>query len=230
MEESPVPMEDDLFKYKGPILGSDPFLENDRLLVAVSKLKAEVHAPHAFVEVLHRFADLFQALDFASYDDFNGVLVNWLRDRLSAERASLIELDFSTGNFFFRAICDASPSVLLGIQFPSSEGIAGKVLENQAPFVSEKLTDDNHSFKTVEKLTSIEMHNVAAVPLFVAGKFFGVIELLNFSAADSEWFHDQEFWNALSKCIGLFLEVRLLRGALISAPKTENLFLIKKVA
>jgi GAF domain-containing protein len=114
-----------------------------------------------------------------------------------AQASSVFLLDEETDELVFEAVAGVGAGELVGRRFPSSTGVAGWVLVTRQPLVVEDLTSDTRFSRETAESTGYVPEGLMAVPLLVAERALGVLEVLDRPA-------DAAFTLAEMDLLGLF--------------------------
>jgi adenylate cyclase len=146
---------------------TDPGVEHAELLLRVSLTLAQVE----------------------SLDDVLSALVDIATSATGSERATILLIDESTSEFFFRG---ATGELVSGLRFPTSRGIAGETLRLAGDLIIDDAYADPRFNVDVDELTGFQTRNLISVPLRdVRGRIIGVAQCINkldgpFTRADVE--------------------------------------------
>jgi signal transduction protein with GAF and PtsI domain len=147
-----------------------------------------------------------------SFGDFCRSLLESLLKAMPSEAASFLEVDWSRNCFFFRASLGSSSDRIDHFEFPLSQGVAGHVFESRSPSYLSQVADDSHHLKSIAKAVGFETRNMAALPVVIRGRVFGVLELIN-RLGDPEFSPmDRATLETLISDFAKLLEVRLMIG------------------
>ena len=111
---------------------------------------------------------------------------------LSAQGASALLIDETTGDLTFSAALGTHSDRLAGVRVPMGEGIAGRVAQSGQVAIVNDALDDARFTGRVDARTGFSTRNLICVPLKVRDRILGVIEVVNredggsFSRADAE--------------------------------------------
>ena len=111
---------------------------------------------------------------------------------LSAQGASALLIDESTGELTFSAALGTHSDRLIGLRVPIGEGVAGRVAQSGQVAIVNDAHDDARFTGRVDARTGFSTRNLICVPLKVHDRILGVIEVVNredggsFSRADAE--------------------------------------------
>lgn len=68
---------------------------------------------------------------------------------------------------------------LLGERLSASKGIAGRVYQTGAPYVSQNVDHDQYFFKDIDMSTGFKTNSLVCVPIYIGKTVCGVLELMN---------------------------------------------------
>jgi GAF domain-containing protein len=106
-------------------------------------------------------------------------IVEVARAIFSARGASIFLLDEQTDELVFEAVASEEDQHLVGLRFPSGQGVAGWVLVTRQPIVIEDVTQDPRFAKEVAESTGYVPKGLMAVPLLHEEDALGVLEVLD---------------------------------------------------
>ena len=106
-------------------------------------------------------------------------IVEVARAIFSARGASIFLLDEQTDELVFEAVANPEDANLVGLRFPSGEGVAGWVLVTRQPIVIEDVSQDPRFAKEVAESTGYVPKGLMAVPLLYEEDALGVLEVLD---------------------------------------------------
>jgi GAF domain-containing protein len=95
------------------------------------------------------------------------------------EAGSFLELDASAQSLFFRATVGQNSENVAKFVIPVGKGIVGHVAESLQPYMESNPSENQMQLKSIDDVVGFTTRNIAAVPVVIRGKLFGVIELLN---------------------------------------------------
>ncbi len=127
--------------------------------------------------------------------------------RISAtESGTLFLLDESGDNLVFSVVKGPKAQELAGEKMPIEEGIAGWVARTGSPYLSSKPSSDARWSRRFDHRIGYKTQELLAVPMQVAGKTFGVIELVN--KRDGRPFdkHDLDLLTTISGQVAMLIE------------------------
>lgn len=166
--------------------------------------------PHASVKNVHDFGLEYMRLVLAplSFDALCQNLLDLFARQLNCRVASFFELDSARDNFFFRATVGSDSAKLATIRVPRGHGLLGQVeAHSRGVFVQAGLINPDLN-PSIAHLTGLEIKDCLAVPVYVGGKFFGIIE--GFNKVEPASFGAEDLTTAESavEMIAKVLEVR----------------------
>jgi signal transduction protein with GAF and PtsI domain len=98
---------------------------------------------------------------------------------VKSEAGSVLEVDHSKQQIFFRATVGVSSDRLSNFEIPLGQGIVGHVAETRRPLVVANVEENRMHLKAIQNAVGFEARNLIAVPIVIRGKLYGVLELLN---------------------------------------------------
>ena len=123
--------------------------------------------------MLSKSVDLEELLEIALFCSMEAV---------AAEAASILLLDEAKENFRFFRVEGAAKPLLGGATFPTTEGVAGRVLRSQEAEIVESAAADEQFYGEIDQETGFRTRNMIAVPLVAGEERVGVLEVLNKSS------------------------------------------------
>jgi GAF domain-containing protein len=95
------------------------------------------------------------------------------------EAGSFLELDANSQSLFFRATVGQNSENVAKFVIPVGKGIVGHVAESLQPYVETNPSEHQLQLKSIDDAVGFSTRNIAAVPVIIRGKLFGVLEVLN---------------------------------------------------
>jgi GAF domain-containing protein len=117
-------------------------------------------------------------LDYKFQDFIREILMVILKV-VKSEAGSILEVDPVNHTLFFRAVAGHSSDQVMNFVIPFGQGIVGYVAESHLPLVVDNVPENKVHLKSIEKAIGFETRNIAAMPLLIRGRIYGVLELLN---------------------------------------------------
>ncbi|MDI6854655.1 MAG: GAF domain-containing protein [Deltaproteobacteria bacterium] len=117
-----------------------------------------------------------QALDLR---DVLEAVLYFCMDRVAAEAASVLLLDFAKENFRFYSAEGPAKPVLLTASFPADQGLAGAVLATQQAEVINEVQADPRFYSKFDDDSGFTTRNMIAIPLTAGAEKIGVLEIIN---------------------------------------------------
>jgi GAF domain-containing protein len=137
-------------------------------------------APGAFQARSSFAIQLFDALvRDTSFADFTTDALLALLRVIPAEAASLLEADFANSQYRFRGVIGQSSDRIREFTIPMDRGVVGEVGKSGLGRLVVDANEDPMHLRSVSDAVAFETRNLIAVPVFIRGRLFGVIELLN---------------------------------------------------
>jgi GAF domain-containing protein len=150
------------------------------------------------------------------FSDFTRELLMVFMKVVRSEAGSLLELDHEQSHFFFRAVVGQSSDRLPKFTVPIGKGIVGYVAESRQPLVVSDVNENQVHLRSIQQAVGFEARNLIAVPIFVRGKVYGVLELLNRVGEPTYTAQDVELLTYLCGVASRAIEVRLMLGWALS--------------
>ncbi len=131
-----------------------------------------------------RQVNLFKAIEYINskhfkLDHFLDRLMDWILIATETQSAALLLLDDSGKKLEFIVTKGPSSEKLKGVTISVNEGIAGRTISNNSPYVSQNVKKDDTWSPRIAKSLNYQTSNLLAVPLRIEGKPKGVIEIIN---------------------------------------------------
>src|SRR5262245_36199721 len=128
---------------------------------------------------------------------------------LDVEAGSLLLLDEKTGELYFKITLRGENKEVTSYRLQRGEGIAGWVVLNNRPTISNRPTSDRRFSPRIDRAIGFTTRNVLCTPLIVQGRPIGVLEVINkrsgpFSEAD------QDLLVSMTASLGIALQNALL--------------------
>lgn len=98
---------------------------------------------------------------------------------IGAEAGSILLLDEDGVNLYFKDAVGEKGEEIKKIRFRASEGIAGWVVSNKLPVISNNPQNDDRHLKYIAESINYFPRNIICVPLMYGDKVIGAFELLN---------------------------------------------------
>jgi signal transduction protein with GAF and PtsI domain len=108
----------------------------------------------------------------------NEILIGALKV-VPCEAGSFLELDANSQSLFFRATVGQNSESVSKFVIPVGKGIVGHVAESLQPYVETNPSEHQLQLKSIDDVVGFKTRDVAAVPVIIRGKLFGVLEVLN---------------------------------------------------
>jgi diguanylate cyclase (GGDEF)-like protein len=102
-----------------------------------------------------------------------------MSELLPAENWSLLLVDEATNELYFEVAVDLDLSSLKGLRLKMGEGIAGQAALQKQPLIVDEAGECGFFCDRVDRMSGKKTRSVIAMPLILAGKSVGVIELVN---------------------------------------------------
>lgn len=164
-----------------------------------------------------------------TFSEFSRDLLLAIMKAFRCEAGSILELNSEKNVFFFRACVGQISDQLPNFEVPVTSGIVGQVAQSRKPVMVNDLTENEFHLQTLTRSLGFEARNMIALPIFVRGRFYGVVELINRVGSQSESFtqSDLDVGQAATHVISQILELRFMLG---QRAKIENLNKTEKAA
>lgn len=147
-----------------------------------------------------------------NFTEFSRELLLAFMQALPCEAASLLEADSSASHLFFRVAAGRASDKITHFTVPFGQGVAGYVAQTRRPYLLDDSNGDadGKHLKTLDLSLGFETRNLAAVPVLIRGRTFGVVELINRVGAATFSSEDVEFLVELTALAAQAIEARLM--------------------
>lgn len=145
-----------------------------------------------------------------SFPDFIRQILITLMNAVKCEAGSFLEVDQQNRVLFFRSVVGSSSDTLVSFTIPIGQGVVGHVAESGTSLLVDNAPENQVHLKSIAKAVGFEARNLVAIPVFIRGRVFGVIELLNRIGEESFSQKDLELLNYLSQMSSKVIETRLM--------------------
>jgi len=98
---------------------------------------------------------------------------------IGAEAGSIMLLDEDGGNLYFKDAVGEKGEELKKMRFRANEGIAGWVVSNKTPVISNNPQEDDRHLKYIAESIRYYPRNIICVPLLYGDRVIGAFEVLN---------------------------------------------------
>jgi signal transduction histidine kinase len=140
----------------------------------------QTHSVVDQLAALHTIQKVAQS--FSSELDLETLLRKVLRaalDIVDATAGSLLLYDAASDELRFEVLEGGGEEYLKGRRMPSNQGIAGWAFNHGVPLVVPDASKDERFYKDFDKSSGFQTTSLIALPLIIAGKKIGVLEVLN---------------------------------------------------
>ncbi len=178
---------------------------------------------------------LFNSLEYVNsegfkLDHFLDRIIDWVLKATQTISAALLVQDESGECLEFIVAKGPKSEKLKGLTIDRDEGIAGKTLSINAPYISQNVKQDSSWSPRIAEHIDYETDNLLAVPLRVKGKPIGVIEIINKSNGKPFGEDDISLLESLSTEVALALENgRLMESARTTAENFKKMARLSKI-
>lgn len=148
---------------------------------------------------------------------FATLVENILKNTMEAVDAtvgSIIELDYGRNDFFFRSAIGGAADKLESVRIPKDKGLVGYVAESKNSLMLKDAQNDQQHLKSISLMVGFEAKSCIVVPIFIANKLYGIIELFNKKGNGLFNQDDLEITEQSAKWAAKVLEVRFLTAML----------------
>jgi GAF domain-containing protein len=166
----------------------------------------------AVVTAKLRIAENFFALATRNckFSEFCHEILGTINKTVPSEAGSLLELDQKNNSLFFRATFGQSSEDVSKFVIPVGTGIVGHVAESLQPYVDANPEENEIHLKSISDAIGFKTKNIAAVPVLIRGKLFGVLELLNHIGEEGFSKEDVEILTYAASLAAKCIEIRLM--------------------
>ncbi len=191
----------------------------DRMKKEITELSQKYEELKLKYQDKSRQVSLFKAVEFINSEHFElkqflDRVMDWIMVATKTESAALLLLDESEQNLEFKVAKGPSSAGLEGQTISKTEGIAGKTLSTNQPYISQNVQEDSNWSSRIAKTLDYSTVNLLAVPLCIRGVPKGVIEIINKNSGELFNDNDVALLESLSVEVALALEnARLLDSA-----------------
>ncbi|MBI4925533.1 MAG: GAF domain-containing protein, partial [Bdellovibrio sp.] len=109
-----------------------------------------------------------------------------------------------------RAVVGCSSDRVTKFYIPLGKGLVGEVVETRQPVIFNKMEDNHTYLKSIEDAVGFKAKNVAATPIVIRSRIFGVIELLNRTSDEGFSQQDIDFLVYTTQLAARAIEARLI--------------------
>jgi GAF domain-containing protein len=121
-----------------------------------------------------------------------GAISEVSRAIFGAKASSILLLDEKTDELVFEAVAGYGADELIGLRFPSAQGIAGWVLSTRTPLILDDVQNDPRFAKDFAAGTGYVPQGLMAVPLLYDERALGVLEVLDRPQQSAFSLHEME--------------------------------------
>jgi two-component sensor histidine kinase len=124
---------------------------------------------------------------------------------MNAEASSLMLLDRDSGKLYVSLPTGPAKEEIKGVSIPADKGIAGWVVQNKRPYITNDVTESEHFWKDLSK--TFKTRNLICVPLINReNEVIGVLQALNRRKNESFTPHDIPVFQALASHVTFAIE------------------------
>jgi len=159
-------------------------LENNKLYqklleknVELVRLSDELQRKYFELEVLYEIERSISQSH--SLDELLNQIIVKAVSIIGAEAGSILLLDEEGGNLYFKHAIGEKGEELKKMRFRANEGIAGWVVSNKTPVISNNPQADDRHLRYIAEAINYYPRNIICVPLMYGDKVIGAFELLN---------------------------------------------------
>jgi GAF domain-containing protein len=193
--------------------------ENFRLKDKIKSLHAEVSQLRRIIQVLNTLQHNLDAITHET--DVLSLIHNILRSATAAvdcEDGSLLLIDEETEELVFVEVLGKARDKLEGYRLSPGEGIAGWVIENKTPVITDNAALDTRWSPRVDMTVNFQTDSLLCVPLLDGDRPLGVIEVQN--PVNREIFREEDLDILL--LISRFAAMALVQAEKAAAESNEH--------
>lgn len=139
-----------------------------------------------------------------------------LMEASGAQAGAVLEMDFSTNEFFFRANRGGGEvDKVKSFRVPAYQGIVGHVAETRESVLITDTSQDERQVVAVSMTTGFETKSCVAVPVLVGGQLYGVFEFFNKVSGEAFDQNDLKLLEDGAQMASKILEVRFLLAEIL---------------
>lgn len=154
---------------------------------------------------------LFQLLTSdRDYNDFCRETLNALSLSIQCEATSLLEINTVEQVIFFRAATGHNSEEVMRFTVPLGKGIVGHVIESKQPLIVANAAENQIHLASIARAVGFDVRCLAAYPIIIRDKVYGVIEFINRVGSDSFSDQDLSILEQLMPIVAKALEIRLM--------------------
>jgi GAF domain-containing protein len=106
-------------------------------------------------------------------------IIQTAADLVAAEAGSLLIYDEASQELSFEVAAGQTKRNVTTLRIPASSGIAGWVLKNDKPAITDQVRKDPRFSDAIDRTLGFETESLLAVPLKARDRMIGVVELVN---------------------------------------------------
>ncbi len=144
------------------------------------------------------------------FQDFMREMLLAVMKAVRAEAGSILEVDHENKVLFFRAAVGQKSDSVSSFTIPFGQGIAGYVAESRTPVIEDNLDDNLKHMRSIQDAVAFKSKNLAALPIVVRGRIYGVLELLNRLGEEKFTRNDLDLLNYICEMMAKAIEVRMM--------------------
>jgi GAF domain-containing protein len=129
---------------------------------------------------------------------------------VKSEAGSVLEVDHKKNSLFFRAVVGTSSDRVSSFVIPMGQGIVGHVAESRRGILVSNVGENKLHLKAIQDAVGFETRNMAAIPIVIRGRIYGVLELLNRIGEPDYTNSDLELLNYACEMAAKAIEARLM--------------------
>ncbi len=145
-----------------------------------------------------------------NFTDFCRELLLVMMKVVKAEAGSILECNHQNRTIFFRTAAGHSSDRIVRFVIPMGQGIVGHVVESKQPLNVMNIAENQMHLKALANAVGFETRNMVALPVFIRGQVFGVVELLNRIGEENFTEEDIELLTSVCESAARAIEIRLM--------------------
>lgn len=155
-----------------------------------------------------------------SFNDLAENILASLIHASSATAGSILELDYESREFFFRAVYGSNdPEKIKAFRVPTGKGIVGHVAESRQSLLLNDMDGDERQLRAISASAGLEIATCMAFPVLITNRLYGVVEIFNKVGGGHFDKADLQLMEEGARMAGKVLEVRFLMAELIRKVK-----------
>ncbi len=130
------------------------------------------------IQALRKISSLFATADL-EIDHLLSLAIDTATETIGARNSSLLLVDDNSGHLQFYQASGQKKIQLKNFEIPPGMGLAGAVLENGEPIVSNDVVNDPRWYSYINEKISFQVTAIATLPLIIENQVIGVVQFLD---------------------------------------------------